>query len=126
MTDIDIAVQGEFTSNLRVNGLALACNQTGPADAFDWGYAVAGAVNVSYDPAHHQSIFVGAGTAAFTPTLLDESGNGPVYEFVFPAYVEDHDPLGYTQFVGFSATVTGLFTPAVSVGIILSIVDVPA
>ncbi len=125
ITDIEVKVEGEFRSNLHVGGLSLSYNQTGCPSAFAWGYAEPNPVNISYDPASHQMIYVCNGTAAFTPTLENQTGQGAVYMFVFPALVEDKNPLGYNQSVAFRATVSGDFRPDVSVGILLRIIDVP-
>ena len=125
ITTIEVTVEGAFSSDLHIGGLTLVYNQTGCPGAWAWGYAKPSPVNISYDPGNHQMIYVCNGVAAFTPTLENQTGQGAVYTFVFPALIEDHDPLGSNQFVGFRATVSGDFTPAVSVDISLQIVDVP-
>ena len=125
ITAAELRVEGEFSSDLHIGGLKLSYNQTGCPGAWAWGYAEPAPVNISYDPANHQMIYVCNGAAAFMPTLENQTGQGAVYAFAFPALVEDHDPLGSNQFVAFRAMVSGEFTPIVSVGILLQIIDVP-
>lgn len=121
IVEIDAIVQGEFASDLHLNGLNLTCNQTGHSGEYLWGYAAPlwepGPINVSYDRA--------SGPPTFTPLLVNQTGKGPFYEFLFPVHVQDQNPLGYNQFVGLRTTVTGAFTPAVSVGILLQLIDIP-
>jgi hypothetical protein len=123
-TDVFITVRGEFASNLHAAGLTLTGNQTGNFSAGQWvdGRTEQNPVNISYA---WQSMEWAAGPATFTPTLVNQTGPGPLYEFVYPVSGSIWTPLGDSAFVGFRATVTGQFTPAVSVGILLQIIDVP-
>ena len=124
-TAVFVTVRGAFASNLRPTGLTLACNSTGGGTPGGW--AEPGGTNVSYDPTHPQTVPDCNGAVGFTPTLENVSDEGPVYAFVFVASVGSLWGLdGGDQFLGFRATVTGPFAPAVSVGILLHLVDIPA
>jgi hypothetical protein len=123
-TDIDATVMGEFASGLYLSGLTLTYNQTGQFGASRGG-ALSGPTNLSYDPAQIADVS-GPGSAVLTPALLNQTGKAPFYEFVFPAFFMTWYPVGYNHFVGFRATVTGSFAPAVSVGILLDVIDVLA
>ncbi len=127
LIDIFATVQGDFASDLQLSGLTLACNQTGQGGAAGFAEPVQlpSPINISYDPANRQTFNLAAGTDAFTPTLANQTGKGPFYEFFFPAYIEGLGFLGHNEFLGFRATVTGSFTPAVSIGILLKIIDMP-
>ncbi len=135
MVVIHATVQGRFASDLQIEGLTLRCNQTGDfaAGQLAWGYPVTGPVEL---PGYTQpgpvntsgggQIALEAGPVAFTPTLLNRNGDGPVYEFVFPVLIEVHDPIGHDAFVGFQAAGTGSFAPSVSVSILLHVTNLPA
>lgn len=118
VVDINTTVEGEFASGLHLGGLTLACNQTGQP-VFVWGVAEPGAVNVSGYPQKIDN------SGTFAPTLVNQTGKGSLYEFLYPAYISEQDILSRVEFLGFRATVTGEFTPAVSVGILLQIIDAP-
>jgi hypothetical protein len=122
--DIDIVVQGEFASNLRLNGLTLTGNQSGnfSAGQFAMGRTNPNQTNISNA---WQGLSWTAGPATFTPTLVNQTGKGPFYEFVYSAFVQVDNPILYSSFVGFRATVTGQFSPSVSVGILFQVVEAP-
>ena len=120
---VDLRVQGTFASDLHLGGLTVVCNQTGELAE---GTSGPNPTNVSSDPAHPQMFQFSADPGTFTPTLMNQTGRGPFYEFLFPAAVHDAAPLAHRAIMGFRATVTGSFTPAVSVGILLNIIDVPS
>lgn len=136
VVDIEAAVYGEFASNLHLSGLTLTGNQTGrlawgvghpEASPYSYaGYTQPGPVNVTYQPQAFLGQISGPGSASLTPPLVNETGKGPYYEFVYPIQFMEQDPLGDNTFFGFRATVTGDFAPDVSVGILLHIVNQPA
>lgn len=146
-TDMYAAVQGEFASNLNLTGLTLAYNETGTIWGFyagpqldptnisqyppDWmtnftytNITWPGSTNVTYNGPPITSA-AATGSAALTPALVNETRKGPVYEFAFSAWLWAEYPLVSNGFLGFRATVTGRFTPDVSVGILLQVLDVP-
>ncbi len=122
-TDIKVTVQGVFASNLNLSGLTVTYNQTGQLAAARGG-ALSSRTNVSYDPVQIANV-TGPGSAVLTPALLNQSATAPFYEFVFPSFFMTWYPVGHDHFLGFRVTVAGRFTPAVGVGILLKLMDVP-
>lgn len=137
-TAVFAMVQGEFASNLNLTGLTLACNETGNiwnVDAGPWLNSSIqamlgpwpGSTNVTYSGPMITGTN-GTGSVALTPTLVNETGKGPFYEFAFSGWFTTTyplDPSASNGFLGFRATVTGRFTPDVSVGFLLHVLDVP-
>ncbi len=125
--DILPVVIGVFTSDLHLDALTVVCNQTGPSALSTWpAYGVPAGDNTSFDAGRGGMVSSGPNTQTLTPVLDNQSGEGPFYAFTFPAgaYFEDTGDMGLNAFVGVRATVTGSFAPAVSVGILLHIVDI--
>ncbi len=146
-TTVYAAVQGEFASNLELTGVSLAYNNTGTywneygspllnptnitlylnPNISLYNITWPGSTNVTYNGPQITSTN-GTGSAALTPALVNETGKGPFYGFAFSAWLwTDYplNPLRSSGFLGFRATVTGAFTPAVSVSILLALIDVP-
>lgn len=136
--DVNIVatVRGRIASNLHLDGLALTYNETGQflnATGAPGGsavsYIVPEPINVTFCESCSASQVIGLtndGAGTLTPDLVNQTGVGPVYAFVFPMMFEITERPGYGFFAGFRATVTGQFTPAVSVGIFFKVIDVPA
>lgn len=126
---ISLMVKGEFASDLHLSGITLAYNETGTcigasAAAFPNQYYP---VNVSFNPANAPRFNMsGPGNESLTTTPMYQTGNGPFYEFVFPSSFQVTPCFGTDHFLGFRATVTGSFTPSVSVSVLLHVIDVPA
>ncbi len=117
VVNINATVDGRFASNLHPTGLQVTTNQSGPNavvyyGAFLWGR------NVSFSSTQY-SYFVNNGSGAATAAISAAS-------FRFSDPVEADVSPQPSRFLGFKATVTGPFTPAVSVGIVLAVIDVPA
>ncbi len=141
-TAVYVRAEGEFASNLNLTGLTLVYNKSGtfwdvlasplldggsimryPSPNITWP----GSTNVTYSGPMITSAF-NTTSGALTPTLANETGKGPFYEFAFSARIWAEcplDPSASNDFLGFRATVTGRFTPDVSVGILLQVLDVP-
>jgi len=138
MLDLFPVVSGKFAPDLSPTGLTLTFNQTG-RQAFAFGYPYATAFNNSLAGAliafpgptnvtstsKFLSQVVGNGSASMSATFQNTSKTGPYFEFLYPSYIDEQDPLGDNAFLGIRATVTGPFTPAVSVGILVHLVNIP-
>jgi hypothetical protein len=131
-------VSGRFAPNLSPTRLTFTFNQTGRyASAYGYAYPTAfnnslpnapiafpGPTNVTYEGAFLPQV-VGTGSSSIGSSFLNESKAGPSYDFLYPAYIEEVDPLGDDAFLAIRATVMGPFTPAVSVGILVHLVNIP-
>lgn len=117
--NIYAAAVGSLASALHPASLQLSANQTGPNGTLDsWPSEQLGA-NVSFDPGQYLGFYNGSGVLLAAIT----GGSGPAYRFSYSDRFEFNGRPEYNRFVGFRATVTGPFTPAVSVGILLKIVN---
>lgn len=133
MVDIEAAIRGAFASNLHLSGLTFTFNETGRLagamghlDSLGPPYPI----NVSHPDTESAASglvagFVGPDSGSITPTLLNQTGRGMFYEFLCPVAIQFVNAPGYNEFVGFRATVTGPFTPNVSVAILLQVIDLP-
>ncbi len=125
---VDSTVVGEFASNLHVSQITLAYNETGSCikgygDASPNGYSP---VNVSFSRGNVPGVNAsGPAMGNLSATPVNQTGNGPFFQFVYPASFEVESCLGTEHVIGFRAVVTGSFTPSVSVGILLRVKDVP-
>jgi len=138
MLDLFPVASGKFAPDLSPTGLTLTFNQTG-RQAWAYGYPYATAFNNSLPgalisfpgPTNVTSIskslsqVAGNGSASMLATFQNTSTTGPYFEFRYPAYIDEQDPLGDNAFFGIRAAVTGPFTPAVSVGILVHIINIP-
>jgi hypothetical protein len=139
MFDLFPVVSGTFAPNLSPTGVTLAFNQTGRyAWAFGYGYPVAfnnsfppapiafpGPTNVTFNPSSMPQV-AGTGSTSMGATLVNQSATGPSYRFFYPTYILEQDPLGDNVFFAIRITVTGPFTPAVSVTIAVATFNEPA
>lgn len=119
---VTVTVLGTFASDLHLSELSLVCNQTG-----EWAEAwpKPGAVNITNGASLSQPVQFTTGTGTLTSTLVNQTGIGPLYEFVFPLTIHEVAALAFKAVLGIRATVTGRFAPAVGVAILLQIIDVP-
>lgn len=132
--DIFAAVQGQFASNLKPSGVTLTLNESGqyiggtafgvatPATGLSW----VSPNNVSFGPGSSSPTVSldGPAVANLTPILLNDTGSGPFYQFVYPVFFSVWEVPTGDHFIGLRVMVTGPFVPAVSVGILLQIVDI--
>lgn len=122
VANVNATVVGTFASDLHPANLQLAANQTGPnATLQSLGFAQFG-TNVSFAPGQSFGVLNGSGT--LTATVVG-GGPGKGYRFSYADAFFMRAQARYNRFVGFRATVTGSFTPAVDVGILLKIINVP-
>ncbi len=119
VVEIYAVVVGAFASDLRPASLQLWANQTGGNGSLQsWADRQFGA-NVSFDPA--QSFVVLNGTGTLSAIIGSASGN--TFRFGYSDYFEVNGRPWFNRFVGFRVTVTGPFAPAVSVGILLKVIN---
>ncbi len=114
-------IVGDFAADLRPSALRLAVNQTGPNASLQSWEADQVGTNVSFNPM--QSFSLSSGTEALNATIIGEAGKP--YSFQYSDYFNMRASPRYNRFLGFQAVVTGSFTPAVDVGILLKIINVP-
>ncbi len=113
---INATATGVFASDLDPAALQLEANQTGPNGSLDsWADQQFGA-NVTFDPGQFFGFFNGTGVLYATVV-------GGAHRFSYSDFFYFHGRPWYNRFVGFRATVTGPFAPAVSVGILLEIIN---
>lgn len=138
MLDLFPVISGKFAADLSPTELILTFNQTG-RQAWAYGYPYATSFNNSLPGAlvafpgpsnvtatsKYLPQVAGNGSASMRATFQNTSTTGPYFEFLYPAYIGEQDPLGDNAFLGIRATVTGSFTPAVSVGILVHIINIP-
>ncbi len=114
--NVNATATGVFASDLHPAALQLEANQTGPNGSLQsWADRQFG-TNVSFDPSYSFGFFNGTGVLAATVA----SG---AYRFTYSDWFEVDGRPWYNRFVGFRATVAGAFAPAVSVGILLKIIN---
>ncbi len=127
---VNLAVDalGHFASNLHPNGLQLTANATGGSgdSLYFWGSQKG--VNVTFDPNQYFGVFPGssggAGPGQAYATPVNEGG-GTYFDFVYSAAgMEAFEYLSHNESIGFRVTVSGPFTPSISAGVLLEIVDV--
>ena len=119
VVNVNATVVGAFASDLHPASLQLLANQTGPNGSLQsWADEQYG-TNVSFDPG--QSIGFYNGSGILSATIV--GGAGTTHHFSYAGFFNARGRPWYNRFVGFRATVTGAFTPAVSVGILLKIVN---
>ena len=118
--DVNATAVGAFASNLRPANVQLWANQTGPNATFDgqasWQYGT----NVSFAPGQSFG-FSNNGTGVLSATIA--GGAGPVERFSYSDVFLVRGAPWYNRFVGLRATVAGPFVPAVSVGILLEVIN---
>ncbi len=123
----DLTVGGAFASNLGPRALEFSANATGQAIEVNT-VSVPATTNLSFDSQPVIDI-VGNATGSVSATLTNQSRTVPVYDFGFyPLPSGDMfwilwRPWYSPHFIGFRVTVTGPFTPTVSVGILLEIIN---
>ena len=123
----DLTVAGAFAPNLGPRALEFSANATGQAIELNTHY-VPPTTNLSFDSQPIIDI-VGNTTGSVSATLTNQSRSAPVYNFGFyPLPYGDMfwilwRPWYSPHLVGFRATVTGPFVPAVSVGILLEVIN---
>lgn len=99
--DVHAFVVGAFASNLRLISLRLTYNQSGQS-AYAYGWPEPGPLNLSYpspgwynltfpgpnnatyDPAQMPQVY-GPGSMSLSPSLANETGQPPYYEFLYSA-----------------------------------------
>ncbi len=114
--DVNATATGVFASDLHPAALQLEANQTGPNGSLQsWADQQYG-VNVSFDSGQSFGFYNGTGVLAATVA----SG---AYRFSYSDFFNFRGRPWWNRFVGFRATVTGPFVPAVSVGILLEIIN---
>ncbi len=122
-TDVIASVVGSFAANLRPSALQFVVNQSGPRTETQ-GWGAGQGTNVSIDPAQILA-FANNGTGALTATIVSQPGVR--YSFTYSEKTDvranETPSVRYNHFLGFRVIVTGAFTPSVSVGILLKIVD---
>lgn len=116
VVNIYATVVGIFAPNLHPANLRLEANQSGPNGLLQSWAGQQNGTNVSFDPG--QSIGFFNGTGSVSATVVGEASR-----FSYSDRFELNGRPGWNRFVGFRATVTGPFTPAVNVGILLKIID---
>jgi len=122
-----VIVVGSFAPNLKPGALEFTVNETGPLIGLGLISAPT-TTNLTFVSSLN-FVLSGADTGSLSATLTNRSQTTPFYDFGFrsPPYsggtfqVEWHPQ--YNHFVGFQATVTGPFTPAVSASILLEIIN---
>ncbi len=123
----DLTVAGRFASSLNPRALEFSANETGQAIGLSTHY-IPPTTNLTFDS---QPVFDLAqnATGSVSATLTNQSRTAPVYNFGFHTVLGGGGmfsvvwrPWYSPHFVGFRATVTGPFTPSVSVGILLEII----
>ncbi len=113
---INVSAAAAFTTDLHPTYLQLEANQTGPNGSLDsWADRQFG-TNVSFDPNFSFGFFNGTGVLAATVA----SG---AYRFSYSDFFNFHGRPWWNRFVGFRVTVTGPFSPAVGIGILLKIIN---
>lgn len=113
--DINATVAGTFAADLHPANLQLFANQTGPNGSLE-AWAEQFGTNVSFDPG--QSFGVLNGSGVLSATIV-----GGAYRFSYSDFFKVIGRPWYNRFAGFRVTVTGPFTPAVGVGILLKIIN---
>ncbi len=117
--DVIASAAGAFVSDLHPADLQLWANQTGANGSLQsWPDQQSG-INVSFDPGQGFGSYNGSG-------VLSSTVSSGAHRFSYSDRFEVNGRPWYNRFVGFRATVMGDFTPAVSVGILLSIINLPA
>lgn len=114
--NINATVAGLFASDLRPGGLQLEANQTGPNGALQSWAEMQFGTNVSFDPDYSFGFYNGSG-------ILSGTIVGGSSRFSYSDFFDVWGRPWYNRFAGFRATVIGPFTPAVSVSILLKIVN---
>jgi hypothetical protein len=137
--DLFPVVSGSFAANLHPTDVTVTLNETGSRTTTAFGRAYTTAFNntfpaapVAFPSPANVSVsnlalpeVVGNGSTSMGTALLNTSTSESRYAFLFPAWITLADPLGDNAFFGVRATVTGPFTPLVSVGIAVHLVNVP-
>ncbi len=132
-------VSGSFAPNLHPTDVTLTLNETGSRTMYAWGWAYTTAFNntapaqpIAFSAPANVSVanlplpqLVGNGSSSMRSPLLNTSTAGSRYEFILPVWISMQDPLDDNAFFQVRATVTGPFTPAVSVGILVHIINIP-
>ncbi len=123
-----VSVVGRFAPNLHPTALALRANQTAATPSgweahLDSLGSWQGGTDVSFNPGQYVAL-VGTGSGALTANLVNQTRNGS-HVFAYSTKFDGQEQLyWYNHFLGFRATVTGSLTPAVSVGILLKVINV--
>ncbi len=115
---------GRFAANLHPSQLILTVNETSANVNVDVENSYRTGANVTFNPVTNGG-FANNGSAwvAATPTGPNPTGT---YVFSFSDIWFIDERLSFNGTYDFRATVTGGFTPSVSVGILLRIIDLPA
>jgi hypothetical protein len=121
VVNINATVVGTFASDLHPANLQLMANQTGPNGGLQSREVYQFGVNVSFAPGQYIAVFNGSG--ALSAAILGDAGK--TYRFSYSDRFELDALPEYNRFVGFWVTVTGAFTPAADIGILLKIINVP-
>ncbi len=120
----DVAVSGHFAPNVRPSGLQLACTVSGSNISIDFYNNWDQGPNVSVN--RQQTFgFFNNGTGVLTATLLNPGGSGPFYDFQYGANGNSRFRYKHVESVSFRATVTGWMLPPISVGVAMTIQNVP-
>ena len=132
---IRLGVVGRIAPNLHPGELVLTYNQTGYELHALGSEELTGAnplppVNVTTCPPPGCTLpsveVADNGSGALTSPLYNDNGAAAYYYFSYPAFFEIRERVGLDFFVGVRITLAGPFTPSVSVGILVQVMDVPA
>ncbi len=125
-TLVGLTLAGHFASALGPRNLLLTVNDTGPAISLQVD-SVLVATNFTFDSDPYISLLQ-ASTGSLSASLTNAGSAIPFYQFGIQSTIsgdtfEVSFSPQYNHFVGFRATVTGPFTPAVSVSVLLEIIN---
>ena len=115
---------GRFAANLRPSQLTLAVNGTSANLHVDSEDSYLTGANVTFNP-QPIAYFIDNGSASVAATPASPNPTG-LHVFSFSDEWRIDEYLSFNGTYGFRATVIGDFTPAVSVGILLNIINLPA
>jgi len=118
----NVTVVGRFAANLHPSSLQIAVNETGPLILLQSESVRQIGSNVSYNSQQTVNLRDND-TGGLSVSLINGGGAGAFYGFSYSDWFDVTERPWYNHFLGFRATVTGPFTPAIQVGVLLEIIN---